>query len=470
MRTRTLTALLIALAAVPAGANVPPPDGGGGGGQDGKKVRELKPWKANFTYKVVRDSNIYPELNARSGVIARVIKGQWWRIDCQLQNVTQNGPVLWNHIPNVGWIADHNMKTYTDGRIEGSPTCGDPTGAHVWFKQPWAQTKQYRLVHTTPIRTRPGGAQRGSESLAKDAWTTIDCSGRTKSRGWVRVYRRPKVGDGWIPADALRFWQKGLPGGLPRCQGDPASRGFVTLGDSYAAGIGAGSYYEETCHRSYKAYWALLEQQLASGYVSQLDDFQACSGDKTGDVLDDQLERLNRDTGLVTLSIGGNDLGFSTVVKNCIKPGGTSCKESIASHFEGSDLRALEGKLDKVYRAVRAKAPNALVLVIGYPELVPRDHIDGCGAMDDTDAPYLHDAATKLNNVIDATVGLRPKFKFVGVVRAFLGHSACNKGATDWINGISPGLAGGDGSFHPNVLGNRAIAARIKAAAPRFFR
>ena len=152
-----------------------------------------------------------------------------------------------------------------------------------------------------------------------------------------------------------------------------------------------------------------------------------------------------------------------------VQPGFTSCKESVESHFEPSDLRALEGKLDKVYRAVRDRAPNALVLVLGYPELVPRDHIDGCGAMSDGDAPYLHDAATKLNNVIDATVGLRPKFRFVGLVKTFLGHPACNKGTTDWINGITT-KAGGDASFHPNVLGNQAIADRIRSAVPRFFR
>lgn len=471
MSTLRLALAVLGLAVLPpaAAANQAPPDGGGGSDSNKNHVREVKPWKPRFEYRMVRNAPVHDELNGRADVIAQVVKGQWWRIDCQLVNRTQHGDVLWNHIPNVGWVADAAMKTYTDGRIPGSPTCAKPGPDHVWFQQAWASSKQYRLVRGVPGRTRPAGARRAGERYGKGSWTTIDCSGSAAGRAWVRVYQRPKVGESWIRADALRFWQKGLPAGLPSCGGSAVSTRYVALGDSYAAGIGAGSYYAESgsCRRSWKAYWALLEPRLRSGVISQLSDFEACSGDTTSDLLR-KLGPLNRDTSLVTVSIGGNDMHFADVVRGCVYPGGRSCREEIASRITTRALNTLRSRLDRVYRAIRARAPRALVLVLGYPELVPRDHVDGCGAMDDGDAPALHRAATLVNGAIADTVGRRPRFRFVGLVRTFLGHPACNKDATDWINGVTR-LAGGDASFHPNVAGNAAIAARIRQAAPRFF-
>jgi lysophospholipase L1-like esterase len=468
-------ALAVLATAAPAahaglGPGDPPPSSGDG---NSNHVHKQKPWKAKFQYRMERDAKAYAELNSRSDVQATLPKDQWYSIDCQMTNTTQNGEILWNHVANLGWVADQNMQTFTDGRLQGSPSCDVPGPSHVWFEQPWAATKEYRVVRTVPVRTRAGGAKRPGESYAKTTWTTIDCAAQTDGRGWVRIYQRPKVGEGWIPADALRFWQKGLPAGLPGCQGDPVSRHFVTLGDSYAAGIGARSFYSvpknnvTKCRRSTLSYWAVLEPHLASGFISDLKDFRACSGAKTGNVLDEQLKRLDRDTALITISIGGNDLGFSTVLRNCLKPLFTTCKASVTSHFEPGDLRALEPKLDAVYRAIRSRAPNALVLVLGYPELVPRDHIDGCGAMDHTDAPYLHRAARKLNSTIQGTVGRRPGFRFVGLVQTFLGHPACNDDAADWINGFEANYV--DASFHPNETGNRAIALRIASVAGRFF-
>lgn len=471
MRSRLVLALtILGTLAAPAAASVPTPDdGGGGGGADGPKVRELKPWKAEHRYKVVRDANIYAELNARSGAVARVIKGQWWRIDCQLQNTTQNGPVLWSHIPNVGWIADRNIKTYTDGRLEGSPTCELPGPRHVWFRQPWAAGKEYRFTRTLRARTRPDSTTTG-RTYQSGAWTTIDCSTTANGRAWVRLWRAPKVGEGWVPADALRFWQRGLPAGLPTCAPAPVNRHWVAMGDSYAAGQGANEYIAGSgaCRRSLNAYWSRLALRMKPGFQTDTGEFVACSGAETEDVLNRQLGQLDRDTGLVTISIGGNDLGFAAVLTNCVKPTGITCQESIATHFEPSDLRALERRLDAVYRAIRERAPNATVLVLGYPELVPRDHVDGCGAIDDGDAPHLRRAATLLNNVIAGTVGERPDFRFVGLVRTFVGHAACDDDTVDWINGIVP--SDSQESFHPNAAGHRAIAARLASAAPRFFR
>src|SRR5688500_10943280 len=113
----TALALLIAfLGAASAHAGVPPGDEPPGG-DDGHRnhVYRLKPWKPRFEYRMIRDARVYSELNSRSDKVAEVLKGQWWQIDCQLVATTQNGQILWDHIPNVGWIADKNIRTYSDG-------------------------------------------------------------------------------------------------------------------------------------------------------------------------------------------------------------------------------------------------------------------------------------------------------------------------------------------------------------------
>ncbi|MFL5846734.1 MAG: SGNH/GDSL hydrolase family protein [Solirubrobacteraceae bacterium] len=465
--------LLAAFAAgvAPAFAGLPPGDDPPGDGGDPSKdhVYRLKPWKARLQYRVMRTSRAYAELNSRSDVAAEVQKDQWWPIDCQLTSTTQNGQVLWDHIPNVGWVADKNLKTYSAGRLEGSPTCPDPTGNHVWFQQPWAAAKEYRLTRNSVVRTRPGGAINPLISLPKGLFTPIQCSNRTGKKTWIRLSSDGQGHEGWINAKALRFWQKGLPQGLPGCVSSTPRR-MVVLGDSYAAGIGAGSFYEDSgsCYQSSQSYWATLATQLAPGFQSIRADFEACTGDKTAQLRSKLAYVLNQDTGLVTVSIGGNDMHFADILDDCVKPGPTTCENALKKYFTDAALAATRAKLAATYDEIRAKAPNATVLVLGYPRLVPADHIDRCGAMSDDDAPRLARTANQLNDVIAAAVHGRAKFRFVGLVKTFAAHPACNLGQQDWINGFNS-QAGGKASFHPNVPGNAAIAQRIREAAPRFF-
>jgi lysophospholipase L1-like esterase len=469
MRSLLLAVAVLAAATPVAYAGIPDDDPPPSDGNP-NHVHKHKPWKAKFQYRMERQAKAYAELNARSDVQAVLPKDQWYSIDCQLTNTTQNGEVLWNHVPNLGWIADHNMQTFTNGRLEGSPSCDVPGPSHVWFEQPWAATKEYRFGRGVTVRQGPAGGKT-SQTRAKDSWTTIDCSTRANGAAWVRLYKQVKVGEFWVKADALRFWQQGLPAALPTCK--PESKPintWVAMGDSYAAGQGANEYDTSSgsCRRSRNAYWYLLKKRLPKDFTVEPWNFAACSGATTSTVRADQLVFLDGNTRLVTISVGGNDLHFKEVLTHCAAPTGTSCKEAIREQFTDDNLEAFAAKLDALYNEIRAKAPDAVVLVLGYPELVPRDHIDGCGAMDDTDAPYLHRAATRVNGTIAAAVGRHTGFRFVGLVRAFLGHSACNDDATDWINGLVP--SDKQESFHPNAAGHLVIAGRLRAAAPRFFK
>src|SRR5450631_2869637 len=89
---------------------------------------------------------------------------------------------------------------------------------------------------------------------------------------------------------------------------------YVALGDSYSSGVGTRVFYSEagSCSRSPDAYGPKIA--AARGYTLS---FQACSGAKTTDVNANQLGTLSSTTSLVTISIGGNDAGFSNVILNC---------------------------------------------------------------------------------------------------------------------------------------------------------
>ena len=86
---------------------------------------------------------------------------------------------------------------------------------------------------------------------------------------------------------------------------------YVALGDSYSAGVGSRVFYEESgeCKRSPDAYPPKIA--AAKGYTL---NFEACSGAKTPEVNEKQLGKLSSTTSLVTITIGGNDAGFSNVI------------------------------------------------------------------------------------------------------------------------------------------------------------
>ena len=145
-----------------------------------------------------------------------------------------------------------------------------------------------------------------------------------------------------------------------------AGPAYVALGDSYSAGNGAGNYISTSgdCHRSNSAYPALW----ASAHSPSSFTFAACSGAVTSDVLNSQLGGLNSSTGLVTITIGGNDAGFSDVITTCVTGSDSTCVSRVnaAETFVRSTL---PGRLNSVYNAIRAKAPSARVVVLGYPDI-----------------------------------------------------------------------------------------------------
>ncbi|MET7441221.1 SGNH/GDSL hydrolase family protein [Streptomyces sp. NPDC004082] len=224
-----------------------------------------------------------------------------------------------------------------------------------------------------------------------------------------------------------------------------AATGYVALGDSYSSGVGAGSYISSSgdCKRSTKAYPYLW----AASHSPSSFDFTACSGARTGDVLANQLSPLNAGTGLVSISIGGNDAGFSDVMTTCVLQSESSCLSRIATARAYVDS-TLPGKLDSVYSAITSRAPSAHVVVLGYPRFYQLSGSCIAG-LSETERSAINGAADYLDSAI-AKRAAAHGFTFGDVRTTFTGHEICSGSA--WLHSVN-WLNIGE-SYHPTAAGH----------------
>src|SRR5262249_12938683 len=135
---------------------------------------------------------------------------------------------------------------------------------------------------------------------------------------------------------------------------------YVALGDSYASGLGAGSLISSSgsCDRSTKAYSALWATAHAPASYASV----ACAGATTLTVNSSQLSALSSTTTLVSITIGGNDVGFSNIMETCALEGTSDCVAAVQS-AENFAQSTLPGRLDTTYNGIHSHAPNAVVVV-----------------------------------------------------------------------------------------------------------
>jgi lysophospholipase L1-like esterase len=231
---------------------------------------------------------------------------------------------------------------------------------------------------------------------------------------------------------------------------------YVALGDSYSSGVGTRVFYNEEggCERSPEAYGPKIA--AARGYTLS---FQACSGAKTTDVNSKQLGTLSSTTALATITIGGNDAGFSNVIINCALYYFT-CGSAIneANSFIANKLPAL---LDTTYNNIRAKATTAHVVVLAYPHLFTAEgKTCNVNFLTSSNEKKLNETADKLDAVIKARAEAH-KFTFVDPRNAFLPHEVCS--SSEWLNGQSNPLSE---SYHPNVSGQADFTTQIEGVLP----
>jgi len=228
---------------------------------------------------------------------------------------------------------------------------------------------------------------------------------------------------------------------------------YVALGDSYSSGVGARVFYKESgeCDRSPDAYGPKIA--AAKGYALS---FQACSGATTTEVNSKQLGPLSSSTSLVTITIGGNDAGFSNVIINCALYYFT-CGSAISEANEFIKKK-LPGLLETTYNDIRAKATTAKVVVLGYPKLFTKEGATcNVNFLTSGNEKKMNESAELLDGVIRGRAEVA-KFTFVNPTNAFEPHEVCS--SSEWLNGQSNPLSE---SYHPNVSGYAEFTTLIEA-------
>lgn len=222
---------------------------------------------------------------------------------------------------------------------------------------------------------------------------------------------------------------------------------YAALGDSFASGVGARSYLETTCYTSSLGYPKLLDADANL----RLAAFPACSGASTATVITAQVPVIPTTANRVTVTAGGNDIGFASIMQNCFVIVSSTCESKIVAGEALVSNGTVAANVTAAAQAIRARAPEARILVAGYPL---RFH--------EPNARYqwaarVNAGTIALNDAIAAAAAANGAV-FVDVEVAFAGHGVGSP--SPWINDWS-WLRTTDG-FHPNATGYTAYAAEIR--------
>lgn len=250
---------------------------------------------------------------------------------------------------------------------------------------------------------------------------------------------------------------------------------YVALGDSFTAGplIPPPHGRPTLCMRSGRNYPNLVADALGARHFTDASCMSAEIGHMTSAqslllaTNPPQLDSLTPHTTLVTLGIGGIDLGFNEILVSCIAlsltdPGGAPCRDNYVDHGH-DELRArLDSageRIGEVLGAIRERSPEATVAVVGYLELLPAD--DPCLQVPfaQGDIPYMYGIWSELNAELEKQAAAAGA---VFVDTSGPGHDMCAPPGQRWVEGIVPSRPAFP--VHPNAAGMAVVADRVLAA------
>ncbi|MFB4306550.1 SGNH/GDSL hydrolase family protein [Actinomadura sp. GTD37] len=248
---------------------------------------------------------------------------------------------------------------------------------------------------------------------------------------------------------------------------------YVALGDSMASGplipditgpIGCGRSTHNYAHELAGALDADLHDVTCSGArTKHMTESQSTSvaGVDTGTV-PPQFNALTASTDLVTLTIGGNDVGLVGIAEDCINldPTATPCKGEFEAEV-AQKTRDLGPSLSAVLDGIRARSPKARIVLTGYGLYIKPN---GCWPVQPvlpTDANFLQGAVNAMNGVIRDQAAAHGA-TYIDLVPASAGHDACQSASKRWIEGYVP--LNPAAPLHPNARGEAAYAAIIGSA------
>jgi lysophospholipase L1-like esterase len=253
---------------------------------------------------------------------------------------------------------------------------------------------------------------------------------------------------------------------------------YVSLGDSYTAGPLIPNQIGPPfgCLRSDRNY-----PHLSAGAIGFPLRDPSCSGAKTDHMTQPQnvdpdgpkppqFNSLDGTTNVVSITIGGNDVGFSEIAQNCttFNPFGRPCQDRYNSG--GVDqiherIVATAPKVAAVLHGIRARSPAARIFVLNYPAIFPETGF-GCWPQMPIafrDVPYLRAKQRELNQML-ATQAAANGATLVNWYAASIGHDACKSSSVRWVEPLVPGNLAA--SIHPNLRGMQG-AANVLVSAVR---
>jgi hypothetical protein len=252
---------------------------------------------------------------------------------------------------------------------------------------------------------------------------------------------------------------------------------FVALGDSFAAGpLIPIQLPPFGCLKSSNDYARFAQRTLRFAEFRDA----SCSGAETEDMTQPQnvwprpnppqFDALTADTELVTLTIGGNDIGFSSIAEDCFRSApssGSPCRDRYV--VDGRDeisVRIAETapKVAAVLDGIAARSPAADVLVVNYSAIFPHEG-PGCWPqmpVAEGDVPWLREKQEELNAML-ADQAAAAGAELVDVYAASRGHDACALPTVRWVEPVVP--ASPAAPVHPNLIGMREMGRLVVAAA-----
>ncbi|MGW4378638.1 SGNH/GDSL hydrolase family protein [Kitasatospora sp. NPDC004531] len=264
----------------------------------------------------------------------------------------------------------------------------------------------------------------------------------------------------------------------------PVTGPYVALGDSYTSGLRippqGGS--PAGCGRSGVNYPSLVARELG---LQEFTDV-SCSGARTGDltaaqrtdrgVNPPQLDAVGPQTRLVTLGIGGNDAGFLDVLGRCALENvrhsltGSGNDAPCRSYYttgtgRGEIQRKVQDTGERLTTAiseVKRRAPQARILLIGYPALLPQDPARCSETLGDGIAEADIGFVTEQEQQLNAMLRQRAEaadVTFVDTYTSSVGHDMCEAEGTRWIEPL--GATGGLAPIHPNAQGQQGMATAV---------
>jgi lysophospholipase L1-like esterase len=252
---------------------------------------------------------------------------------------------------------------------------------------------------------------------------------------------------------------------------------YTAMGDSYSSGEGNTPYDSpnDGCDRSSEAFgrqFAANNSSIGTAGIQHI----ACSGATIENLLNTgqngelpQISQMTPNSKLVTVTIGGNDIGFASVLTYCLfNP--TTCESNYNTNNSTNLYTVIDTDLEPdlvdAYEAIQQKAPDAKIVAVTYPLLFQPG--TACLGLTVPDVNFLNNVGEYLDNAI-ISASQAAGIDVMDERYAFLGHQLCSPGSDPWIFAPPSPFPAGDSVldttawFHPNADGQKQIATDLAA-------